>query len=39
MGEKGQVITNNLTNCYSAEERTDFNFHQIQVFDEIDKIH
>ena len=39
MGEKGQVITNNVIDYYTVEERTDYGYNQRQVYDEIDKIH
>lgn len=39
MGEKGQVITNNITDYYTVEERTDFGYNQRTVYDEIDNIH
>ena len=39
MGEKGQVITNNVTDFFTVEERIDYGFNQRTVYDEIDKIH
>lgn len=39
MGEKGQVITNTITDYFTVEERLDYGFNQRIVYDEIDKIH
>lgn len=39
MGEKGQVITNAVSDFFTIEERIDYGFNQRIVFDEIDKIH
>lgn len=39
MGEKGQVITNTITDFFTVEEKTDYGYNQRQVYDEIDNIH